>query len=442
MENLGRIHEVAPDGAWTWFNDERAIFHGGYLFAGFVLRSGYPGVVRYDPQTGESRTMQLGTEAAYNKDDHNNPSLTVLPDGRLLAIYARHHKDFFYFYRISKTQTPALGGDWGPEQHVSTPDKVTYSNCYRLRKEGDRLYNFFRGVNFNPGVSMSDDSGSTWNAPIHLFKTGNNDVRPYTRYASNGEDRIDCIYTDGHPRDCTNSIYHFYYQDGGIHRTDGTLIREFGELPFDHDGGERGTEIYSYREREYEGLEGPDDYLPFGRGWVWDIHYDAEGRPVCVYQSLPVPSENGGEDLPAWPDSRIHYYYARWTGAAWETHCIGHAGRGLYEVENFYAGGISLDPEDTRVVYFSSNALKPFENLGSQEGIPLNPNDRYELWRGVTEDGGKTFAWESLTENSEADNLRPIVPLDHGYGRHYLWFQGRYTIYQDYDTRVLGVFEG
>lgn len=434
------IREVAPDGAWTWFNDERAIFHEGLLYTGFVLKEGLPAVACYDPSTGESQTVALGSEAARQQDDHNNPSLTVLADGRILAIYARHHQDFFYFYRISRNTEPRRPEDWGPEEQLSTPDKVTYSNAYRLRKEGNRVYNFFRGVNFNPGIAISDDNGKTWADPVHLFKTGENNVRPYTRYASNGEDRIDVIYTDGHPRDLTNSIYHFYYKEGGVYRTDGSLIRRFEDLPFDHDGGERGTVIYPYRESEYQAGEGPEDYLPFGRGWVWDIHYGADGHPVCVYQALPVPSESGGEHLPAWPDSRIHYYYGRWTGSEWETHCIAHAGRGLYEVENFYAGGISLDPEDPRVVYFSSNARQPFEQLGEQEDIPLNPKDRYELWRGVTEDGGRTFAWEALTEDSAVDNLRPIVPLGHGFDRHVLWFRGHYPTFKSYDCEVVGIF--
>ena len=52
-------------------------------------------------------------------------------------------------------------------------------------------------------------------------------------------------------------------------------------------------------------------------------------------------------------------------------------------------------------------------------------------------DGGLTFTWTPVTENSAQNNLRPIVPVGHGKQEFLLWFNGTYTTYTNFSTRVL-----
>ena len=52
--------------------------------------------------------------------------------------------------------------------------------------------------------------------------------RPYVVYASNQTDTIHMLYTEAHPRDFDNSLYHVYYRGGMLHRSDGTPIRSLG----------------------------------------------------------------------------------------------------------------------------------------------------------------------------------------------------------------------
>lgn len=59
--------------------------------------------------------------------------------------------------------------------------------------------------------------------------------------------------------------------------------------------------------------------------------------------------------------------------------------------------------------------------------MALNANERYELYRGFTADGGLTFTWTQVTVNSDAENLRAIVPDKHGRTECLLWFNGTYT---------------
>lgn len=438
--------EIAPDGAWTWFNDERAIFHQGYLFSGYVMSDGRYGVTRYDPATSTASHAVISTASSEQTDDHNNPSLTILPDGRLLAIYSKHSGGARFYYRTSKVPLPAADSDWNDEQihsFDSSGSGNSYSNTYRLSGESNLIYNFHRNINFNPCLSTSTDNGATWSAPTHFIDTGTGNTRPYPRYCSNHTDRVDLIYTDGHPRNSNNSIYHLYYQAGHFRATDGTSIKALADIPLDHDGDhptsggvpERGSVVYQYSSAVWGASDGPDDWIPSGRGWTWDICYGTSGAPVCVFQVQKDNVTGSG-----WANDRIYYYYARWTGTEWQRRFIAQAGRGLYSKEDDYGGGMTIDPEDPRVVYISTNAANPF-NLTDIVNVPLAANDRYEIWRGFTADGGLTFTWTPVTENSEADNLRPIVPENHGKTRHLLWFFGNYVGYTNYNTRVVGIFD-
>lgn len=137
-----------------------------------------------------------------------------------------------------------------------------------------------------------------------------------------------------------------------------------------------------------------------------------------------------------WSNDRIYYYYARWTGATWQKRFIAHAGRPLYSAEDDYAGGMCIDPENPNVVYISTNAANPFD-LSSTTNVPLNANSRYEIWRGTTSDGGLTFTWEAITENSSADNIRPFVPKNHGKKESVLWLKGVYSTYRNYSMKVV-----
>lgn len=431
----GNALAIAPDGVWTWFNDERAIFHQGSLFAGYVKADGQYGVTRYDPAANESHHMIISTGASRQQDDHNNPSITVLPDGKLLVLYAKHLGGPQFYQRTSLVELPSTDADWGPEIVRPLTDNNTYNNTYLLSTEGNRIYNFHRNINFNPTITISDDLGASWQASIPFIEVGSGNVRPYPRYCSNREDRIDLIYTDGHPRDIDNSVYHMFYRDGAFHRTDGTEIDTFDNLPLDHQGGQRGSVIYPYSAAAWGPEDGPDDWIPTGRGWTWDVHYGADGHPVCVFQVQRDNVTGSG-----WNHDRIYYYYARWTGSEWQRKFIAQAGRGIYAAEDDYGGGMCLDPTDPNVVYLSSNAADPFA-LDDIDDVPLASNERYEIYRGVTRDGGQTFTWTPLTQGSPADNLRPIIPENHGYDRALVWFYGNYTSYTNYDCQVLALLE-
>jgi hypothetical protein len=141
-----------------------------------------------------------------------------------------------------------------------------------------------------------------------------------------------------------------------------------------------------------------------------------------------APPNSAGDDH--------RYHYALWNGKQWVDHEIAYAGSCLYSRELDYTGNISLDPGDPDAVYISAN-VEP------KSGAPLlsraDGKRHYEIFRGTTTDGGASWSWTSITANSSADNLRPIVPDGSGDNTVLLWLRGTYRTYTDYNLAVVGV---
>lgn len=424
---------LTTDGAWTWYNDSRALFHNGKLYFGYVRAADSKTALSvFDLGTGQ--TSNLWNSGFTQLDDHNNPGLLAKQDGRLLAIYARHISDQYFSYRTAGITNPIAPSGWNAEINIPNSGAgMTYANPFQLSGEGGKIYNFCRNQNFNPTIYTSTNGGTNWSSPQLFIQAGSGGtVRPYVKYSSDSTNRIDFLYTDGHPRDIANSLYHLYYSGGAFYKTDGTLVKNYASLPLLHDSGERGSVIYQYSDAD---TADANDHIPTGRAWCWETAYQSNGAPVCVFtvQRDNVTGPTSGTD------DRIYYYYARWTGSAWQKRFIAQAGRPLYVAEDDYAGGICVDPVEPNVIYISSNAQNPF-NLADTTNVALSASQRYELWRGVTADGGLNFTWSQITSNSTVDNLRPYIPRRNGGERCVLWFRGSYASYTSYACSIVGLF--
>jgi hypothetical protein len=392
---------LAGDGAWCWFADPRAVrvkIPSQKIFAGWVDSAGSVWAGSLDPKTGQVAAKILHDR--FDKDDHAAPALLPLPNGRLAVFYSAHGgtQDQGMRYRISANAGDVLA--WSEEFSLDTntggPRGYCYPNPVRLEKENGRVYLFWRGGNFKPTMSWTDDLKS-W-APARTLIASDEDanVRPYTKLDSNGTDRIHIAFTDGHPRNVpANSIYYACYRNGALYKAGGQKIKDLSSLPLAH------READLVYDAKRTGI----------RAWIWDVAADRKNRPVIVYTRLP--SEN---------DHR--YQYARWTGEVWEDHEICPAGpwfpqtpEGKAEPEPHYSGGVVLDHADPTVVYLSRRVGAIFE-----------------IERRQTRDGGRTWTSEAVTANSTRDNVRPFVIRDHSKnGPAVLWMSiTMYRHYTDY----------
>jgi hypothetical protein len=150
-----------------------------------------------------------------------------------------------------------------------------------------------------------------------------------------------------------------------------------------------------------------------------DVELDAEARPYVAFSV-----QRDGRDLPRGKGGMdIRYHYARFDGTQWNVHEVAYAGMRLYPNEDDYSGLASLDPKNPDVMYISTNA-EPVS------GAPLvsrtDTKRHYELFRGVTTDGGANWKWSPITANSTVDNLRPIVPKWEDERTALAWMRGKY----------------
>ncbi len=408
LDNKFEPRLVAKDGAWTWYNDERVIFNSNVFYASYVKRDGHSAITAFGTENAASSYAQkekfLSTWQM--KDDHNNASIIALDDKNLVATYATHGKSKSFYQRT--ITTPRFGEYALSEERefevVNTAKGVTYQNMHQLKGENGRIYNFYRGNNFNPNFVYSDDNCQTWSEPTWLIAAGtNSNRRPYVKYISNGVDRIDILYTDGHPRNVkNNSVYHIYYNKGYFYTSTGKVIKSMEELSKAPMRPEDGTLIF-------------DGSGKMGRGWVYDLEYDSKNMPHAAF--ITSPSGDVGSDM--------RYWSATFDGKKWSASQIAYAGSNLYTVEQHYAGGIALMPNDSNIAVISCN-------VNPSNGEPLT-RGIYQLFKGSK--SGDKWQWDQLTYDPVYDHLRPVIVR--GKNKALFWFTGDYASFMNYDTDIM-----
>jgi hypothetical protein len=370
-------------GVWTWYNDPRVIKLGSDLVAGGVgnYTAGTPSVGKID---GISYTAHVGLE----KDDHDNPGLEDLGSNNCIMQYSRHGIDNNYYQRLGTISAGVI--TWGSETNIATQLGATSYTYANLAKITAGLFSFHRAVvGANPITmcfSKSADAGVTWAASQRVL----NGLRPYNKFCKNGANRIDFICNDGHPDEVVgNSTYHFYY-DGATDKwckSDGT---DMGALPLTP--ATALTKIYDGASVE---------------SWVHQVAAGGDGKPSAVFAIFP---------------NRVNdhrYYHAKWDGSAWAYHEICTAGGTIYPNvsgvdgasgptnQDYYSGGICLDPDDVNTIY-CSRPTKTDGTIGIG-GVPGATRGIFQLWKGVTADNGATWTMTRLT-NMPEDCFRPFKP--------------------------------
>lgn len=425
---------LRPNGGWCWYQGPRAIFtESGELVFTTIAGDSFGGADAGDLwltswKPGAETVERFELHDGFQRDDHNVAGLLQRPDGRLLAIYGKHGSDKLQRWRLSEPGNPT---SWSEEKTLDVGAGYTYSNVFRLSAEGGRIYNFHRGRGYNPNCTISTDGGESWDYGWRLLQwgreelngdprfTGSDGGRPYLRYASNDEDAIHFVATDDHPRAYDNSIYHGYYAGGKLHDSAGKVLAEAGK-PLKPNAF---TEVFA----------GNKDQV----AWTVDLELDESDRPYTVF-SVQVDGAKTRGKRAAESGNDHRFWYARFDGKKWHAHEIAHAGSKLYVNESDYTGLAALDPNDPNTLVISTNAHPVSgEPLVSQ----ADGQRHHELFRGTTSDGGKSWKWTALTENSSVDNLRPLIPARAGGERVILWCRGDLKTFTDYRLDVCALVE-
>lgn len=400
---------LAHDGAWCWFSDPRAIYYSNdEIISGWVKRDGSIEIINFNLNTELSQRNTIFPKM--QKDDHNNPAFTVLPDGNIFTMYAWHGgkngvisntttggSNIFSFEgnKIFKPKTDSLLNAFPNETY-------TYANPYVLKGENNTLFSFGRWIGFKPNLIISEDDGKSWSKQYVIvsrepFETGN---RPYAKYFSDGDTKIHMIFTDGHPRnESLNSVYYCYYEDGAFWKADGTQICTLSELPFQP---EEASVVYH-----------PDPST--GRAWICDI-VEKDEIPFILYTRHPQETDH-------------RYHYAWFNSGKWEDHEICKAGKwfpqtqvGQVEKEPHYMGNMTFNPNKPNEIYVSREV-----------------NGTFEIEKFITNNGGSSWQITPITENSTFNNVRPYVPRYQPSNAKtvVLWMENKpYIHYTNYETDI------
>ena len=413
------VKTLTHDGAWCWFSDPRAIYtneKNGKVVTGWVTATGDILAASLDLMSEKIEEKRLYTKLEV--DDHDNPAFLQLADNSILTQYTWHGGGkngmgviqntttrsaeiaSFSDSLIFKPQTPALLEKFKRETY-------TYANPLMLSEENNKVFSFGRWIGFKPNLITSTDQGKTWSDPVVVItsKALDTNNRPYVKYFSDGKSRIHLIFTDGHPNsEPLNSVYYCYYEKGAFWRADGSKIANMDQLPFHPSDA---SVIYKAT---------PET----GKAWIFDVVVDQKGRPVVAYTRYPN-------------NEKHQYYYAVFDQRKWQDHHLIDSGKwfpqtpeGKKEREENYSGGLTIDPLNASIVYFSHEI-----------------NDVFEISKAETKDLGQNWKITPVTRNSKLDNVRPIVPRYKKKGDKtvLLWMQNRkYVHYTDYDTSILYQF--
>ncbi|MDF1837587.1 MAG: BNR-4 repeat-containing protein [Planctomycetota bacterium] len=418
----GRTIQMTDNGAWCWYQDERAIVdlehpEGPMLLASSIsfgpkgsAEAGDCDVNWIHLRTGEQGQFELHDRL--ESDDHDNAALWIRPDGRYLAVYTKHSSDKDVRWRISKN--PHDPTAWEDEQKFTNSVHTCYSNVFELEGPNGTslLYDFVRSNGFDPNWFVSADQGQTWSygGKLHTGPSGNDarGQRPYVKYAAHGKERLHFITTDGHPRNEDNNIYHGSLSRGQLYNSEGTVLGPLSETERSPLGSNDFTTVFQTG-THFGGTE-------LRRAWTVDMAVDAEGHP---YAAMTARAKDSNLDH--------RFLYGRWNGSQWNVAEIAEAGSYLYKAEDDYTGLVALHPRDPNVLVLST---------------PIDPRDRarlknYELFMGRTADAGAHWTWSPITWESGKDNLRPVIPDWDGENTAVLWLQGRINSYFSWESSVM-----
>jgi BNR repeat-containing family member len=375
-------------GAWSYFGDPRAISHDGDTFTGWISTTGNVWVARFT-ETGKLRKRLI--YRGLGRDDHNNPSLVLRPDGHLVVFFSPHSGHFLpkgqkseMRYRMSIA--PHSIDDWGPVHKVGTnvPGGLGYTYPNAIQQRG-KLWLFWRGGSWNPTFSYTRNYRE-WVPARELVVFGHGQ-RPYAKYAGDGRARIHGIFTNGHPSSFKNSLFYMRYENSGLFAAGGRRLGSLRSVPLNVTDLDP---IYRYSDRG-------------GRAWGHDIALE-DGRPRVVYTRRVANHDT--------------FYFAYFNGTRWVSRKIVEAGAGR---NSFRSGGASFDHEDPRFIYLS-------RTIGHWNQV--------EEW--FTPDHGRTWQTRQLTTATDGYAIRPVTPRGLRGRRRVLFVHGdeRTHGFTDFRTRI------
>lgn len=491
VENIeftpGNNTVVTNNGGWNWYVEpsgthiqpgdsmatlfESGVYssNNGYKFTedktymGWVEDCGDIVIASLDHNTGEYKRVVIHEKL--ESDDHNNPAVVVLPDGRIMAVYSMHTNEPYMYYRVTKN--PEDISEWNAEQFYYCYTEVenatynaTYPSVFAVHDDGgtegnDVIYMGWRGVHWKPTLakfSIPDENGvmevimGQTQFANTTYKSGSktdggrsdSNRRPYTKYDYDYErNKIYMTFTATHPdNDIRNHVYYLELDiaDQNLYTAKGRLLQplpfensaEYAQKGADGTSGQWGVvtvdlvdtypELLVFDASEQTGQSfDPGTGLVERRGWTWDIAHNEKGEPCILYVDITATPPQEGGALPEWyvapgnestdPEhatrSHHYYWYARWDKEKGEW------------VKTFLTyGGKWWHQNYTQERCYSGGLTFDHNYPGNVIFLSIPTYGKYgnifEIYRWESDDEGATWTKrEAITKDSATPNARP-----------------------------------
>ncbi|OGK14834.1 hypothetical protein A3C98_02970 [Candidatus Roizmanbacteria bacterium RIFCSPHIGHO2_02_FULL_37_15] len=307
------------------------------------------------------------------QDDHNAPSLLILPDGQLLVFYVVHDVNGAFFIKRSKNIEDI--SSWSERLSISDRDaNTTYNYPQAKRLANGKIVLFYRrGVYYDSDeyFKISNDAGLTWGNPTKIIDFGREGIYAFIFARDN---QIHLAWNKAVTKPAKKNVYYAYSPDGGT----------------------------SWKKKE-----GTDLIIPIKEADA-DLVFDSADDPAYVWD-IVADDKNNAFMVFAYRDDPDHEFrFASWSGESWVTTAVTNSSL-LYDSGNFFSGGVVIDPNDVYKVYLSKKRSKL----------------EIESW--ISDDRGKTWRRsESITEDSLFDNFRPQVVENYAKDLRLVWSSGVY----------------
>lgn len=381
-----RTASVVSDSAWSWYMDPRVLGTQNATYLSSVRNNGDIQVTKVARGTADLSHTVL--HARFQADDHNAPSLTELPDGRIAAFWTGH-ASVPARYRV--TRRPGDLTSFGPTLRLSGSglERVasTYTTLLQLRGNRYRYHLFTRRQDDNAWVMTRSRDLRTWTPAVRLFDHPTRDNVPYPKFVTTGWDTIHLAVSDttASPGQ-SSSMYHLVLRDDVFRQSDGSPIRTLAEV-----AGSAGRPPRPIDPREatlvYDGRSAD------GRARVYDIALSGTVPTIVL--------TTGTTDSSTWT-----YKWFRRVGPTWTM-------RTLDRSPGPQPSGTTLRHDDPDRVYLSRGD----GDVGTREIHEFRTSDDGESWQS-----------RPVTSGSTTGNRTPATPWGAQDGPvSVAWLAGSYT---------------
>ena len=382
---------LSEDGGWCWFESPRALIQGSRLIVGTVAsgwndaaRKGDINAIVHDLAAGTTSTFELHNQLEL--DDHDSPAFLARPDGRIVALFAKHGTENHFYYRtVVREQPDDLGG--GADVHA---DRVHAAHLQQpVHAVGGA----------EPRLRLLSRARRQLQAVLRVLRRSRADL-------AQRQHRHQRAVDAAAPAVCALRVERHRHDPHHVHRSPPARLRQqhLSRLL-------QGRDALPQRRHGdpplAQGLAEPrrgDAHLPgatptTSRGpWTWPWIRRTGGRTPCTRCRSDRPGSRPGRAAPTCATAT-----RAGTATAWRDRPLAYAGTRLYAGEDDYTGLASLDPTDASVVYIATNANP---TTGAALTSTADGRRHYEIFRG---DHRRTRATAGngrrSRSNSTLDNL-------------------------------------